>query len=588
MSGNQPAPAPISQALAASAYAPVVRGFAVATAAYYAFISLSHPFFETGAELAVLTSLSLAACAWAAGVSLWLRRRLPGALQLELAAISLFICFFANISAYLHLHFEQPKLIYFVLLALVSATTAPSQRVAYFCVATGMAGLVWFGRRADADFVSAYAYIGVAGAFAALGMATLMRGAVLRELRARLAAEALTIKAEAANRAKAAFLATISHEVRTPLNGVLGLAQAMERSPLVPAQRERLHLMQRSAESLLHILNDVLDLSKIEAGEMDIRHADFRLDDVADSLRRLYGPLARDKGLKFGVRTDFALGEMRHGDEERLLQVVSNLVSNALKFTPAGSVEVDISATPVHVVCTVRDTGIGIAAADQQHIFSRFVQVDHSTTRQVGGTGLGLAICRELTRLMGGRITVTSAPGTGSCFVLTLPMALVGARTAADEPSAAPADGISGVRVLLADDNLTNQTTLRLLLESFGARVGVADDGRQAVDAWQAERWDIVLMDIDMPVMDGVQATRAIREAELAYGRPRTPILAVTASVLAHEVDGYLREGLDGVVAKPVSMHLLIDRIQEAMAQRVRTGQEPTAEPVRLRAAASR
>ncbi|MFN3521572.1 MAG: ATP-binding protein [Phenylobacterium sp.] len=563
MSGR-PSPSETNlSALAGTAYTPVVRGFAAATAGYYAIIALSHPFFETGLALAVLAPLASASAVFAACVWAWLRRRSPPGAALEIATAGLFLCIFANIAASLRLSFDPDELIYFVLLALVSANTAPTQRTAYLFVAACAGGLVWFGRATGAELIDKHVFIGLAGAFAALGMATLMRGAVLRELRARLAAEALTIKAEAANRAKAAFLATISHEVRTPLNGVIGLAQAMDRSPLVPAQRERLHLMRRSAESLLHILNDVLDLSKIEAGELAIRNANFRLDDVADTLRRLYAPLAREKGLRFLVLTEFEIGEKRFGDEERLLQVLSNLVSNALKFTPAGEVVVEISANPSEVVCQVRDTGIGIAAADQEHVFSRFVQVDASATRRNGGTGLGLAICRELTRMMGGRISLSSSPGAGSCFTFCAPMPP--ARDAPESPAPAPAieEELDGLRILLADDNYTNLAALRLLLESFGAQVGVAEDGRQALEAWQAEGWDVVLMDIHMPGMDGVQATRAIREAELASGRPRTPVLAVTASAMPDEVTRYLREGLDGAVPKPVSMHQLVDAIHQ-------------------------
>lgn len=556
------------QAIVGAAYAPVVRGFALATAAYYAVITLAHPFFEQRLALAILAPLSLTASAWAAGIWLWLKRETPGALRLELAALSLTACFFVNVATHLTLQFDPDMLVYFIFLALAAATTAPSQRVAYVSVAACIGGLLWFGRHTGPALFNKHMFIGLAGGFAAMGMATLMRGTVLREVRARVAAEALTIRAEAANRAKAAFLATISHEVRTPLNGVLGLAQAMARSPLVPAQRERLQLMQRSAESLLRTLNDVLDLSEIESGEMALQPADFRLDDLADSIRRLYGPLARERGLRFTVRTNFAMGELRHGDERKLLQVVSNLAANALKFTASGGVEVEISGAPEQVTCVVRDTGAGISREDQQRIFARFVQLDDTSTRAAGGAGLGLAICRELTRLMGGRISVSSTPGAGSSFVVSVPMPLANVTPATEVACVDPSGGIAGVRILVADDNFTNLTTMRLLLESLGAQVGAAADGRQALDAWRDERWDVVLMDIDMPVMDGVEATRAIREIELSEGRPRTPVIAVTASVLARDIDNYLRAGMDGAVAKPVDMNLLSERIVEAVRQR--------------------
>ena len=207
------------------------------------------------------------------------------------------------------------------------------------------------------------------------------------------------------------------------------------------------------------------------------------------------------------------------------------------------------------------------------------MQLDDTSTRAAGGAGLGLAICRELTRLMGGRISVSSTPGAGSSFVVSVPMPLAHVSPATGSPCADPSGGIAGVRILVADDNFTNLTTMRLLLESLGAQVGVAADGRQALDAWRDERWDVVLMDIDMPVMDGVAATRAIRELELSEGRPRTPVIAVTASVLARDIDNYLRAGMDGAVAKPVDMDLLNERVVEAVRQRQATAEQSAGVP---------
>lgn len=548
------------------AYSPVLKGFSAATAVYYALISLSHPFFETGADLLLLNGLSIIAALWSLAVWCWLRRGPSDPRRLEAAAALIYVLFFANIAAYLSIHFVPHKLIYFVLLALVSGTTAPSGRLAIGAVAMSMAGLVAFGRHADGDFIDEYAFMGFAGCFASLGMALLMRGAVVRELQARMAAEALAVSAQAANRAQTAFLATMSHEIRTPLNGVLGMTQVMERDDLSPAQRKRLEVMNASARSLLEIINDILDMSKVEAGRLDIHPAEFRLDLLAESLRRLYEPLAQERGLTFDLACDVPAPAWRFGDEARLRQILGNLLGNALKFTVKGGVRLTISATAERLVCVVSDTGAGIAPDDQERVFDRFFQSDSSNTRSAGGAGLGLAICRELAQLMDGGITVSSAPGAGAAFTVDLAM-----------PEAFPADRpkpmtvaedrpLDRIRVLVVDDNATNRFVMTTLLEPLGAAVATVADGRHAVNAWAAADWDAILMDIHMPELDGVAATRLIRAAEHERSRPHTPIIAVTASVLPNEVQAYLAAGMDDVVAKPVACELLVEKLRRHIA----------------------
>ncbi|MCI3131636.1 sensor histidine kinase [Phenylobacterium aquaticum] len=249
--------------------------------------------------------------------------------------------------------------------------------------------------------------------------------------------EALAVQAQAANRAKSEFLATISHEIRTPLNGVLGMAQVMENTGLNPDQAGHLAVIRSSAQMLLSVVNDVLDISKIEAGQMTLAPAAFQLDQFADGLRRLYSALANDRGLDFSLTLhDLAPGP-RLGDEVRLRQILSNLVSNALKFTEDGGVRVVIRADAERATFAVHDTGIGIAPADQPQVFEKFVQADGSNTRRAGGTGLGLAICRDLTALMGGEVTLASAPGVGSTFTVSIPLPVLTATSA--EPTQAPA-----------------------------------------------------------------------------------------------------------------------------------------------------
>jgi signal transduction histidine kinase/ActR/RegA family two-component response regulator len=380
------------------------------------------------------------------------------------------------------------------------------------------------------------------------------------------AAETSALEAETANRAKSQFLANMSHEIRTPLNGVLGMAQLMVRHELTKAQRERLQTIELSAKVLLGVVNDVLDISKIEAGELAIAPTDFSLAEFAERTRRLHGPLAQEKGVGFQLTLDGDGPDIRHGDEVRLRQILGNLISNALKFTAAGEISVRLFRAQDDLICEVRDTGMGISQEDLSRIFDRFVQADASNIRQVGGAGLGLAICRELAGLMGGEISACSTPGVGSTFTLTLPMP--GRAWSADKaPAAQRLNPLAGQRILVVDDHPTNRLVLQTLLDEIGLGSAMAVNGREAVEAWNAEPWAAILMDIHMPEMDGLDATRAIRERERQTSHSRTPIIAVTASVLSHETEAYLRAGMDAVVAKPVDPELLIDALRPYLAQ---------------------
>ena len=581
----------------ASAYSPVVRGYLLAAACYYLLISLSHPFYETGLNLPILESLALAAAG--AGLFWWrrLKRQAPSLARLEAAALTINILFLANIVAYQLIHFEPLKLVYFVLLAVAFATSAPSRRVAYACTGAALVSLLLLARRAPGDLVASYGFLSIASAFCAIGMATLMRGAILRELKARLASDALNAKlenelaenrrlqaatqdlaaaAQAANRAKSEFLATISHEIRTPLNGVLGMAQAMDRGDLPEPQRERLGVVLSSARTLIEVVNDVLDISKIEAGKMELAAAPFDLIRFAEATRRLYESLAAEKGVTFGFVVEPSAEGWRHGDEVRLRQVVGNLVSNAVKFTDAGAIEVVVSGSAQGLAFRVRDTGVGIALGQQARIFEKFVQGDATTTRRAGGTGLGLAICRELVTLMGGEIGFESEAGRGTCFTFDVLMPVAAAQEATGLGGGA-GDIFGELRVLVVDDNSTNRMVLQTLLSHIGVASETACDGREAVNAWERGAWDAILMDIHMPEMDGLEASREIRAREAATGRPRTPIIAVTASVLAHETEGYFAAGMDSLIAKPIEVRRLMEVIEASLAAPKITATGPAA-----------
>jgi signal transduction histidine kinase/AmiR/NasT family two-component response regulator len=371
--------------------------------------------------------------------------------------------------------------------------------------------------------------------------------------------------AEAANQAKSDFLANMSHEIRTPLNGILGMAQVMAREESPETQAERLKIIQDSGEALLAILNSILDLSKIEAGQLELERHDFVLEDVVAGACEPFRALAARKGVAFDVEiAPQAKGAWR-GDALRLRQIVSNLASNAVKFTDSGRIVLDVDCTRGQLRFAMSDTGVGIAADRFDDIFQKFSQADASITRRFGGAGLGLAICRELVGLMGGEMSVQSAPGRGSTFSFVAPLERGGSPAAREAADSEP-EAERPLRILAAEDNATNRMILAALLAPLDAELTMVENGREALEACAHTAFDIVLMDIQMPEMSGVEATQAIRAAERAGGRPRLPILAVTANVMTHQVDAYFAAGMDGVVGKPLRIETLISEIESTLA----------------------
>jgi PAS domain S-box-containing protein len=375
-------------------------------------------------------------------------------------------------------------------------------------------------------------------------------------------------EAESATRAKSAFLATMSHEIRTPLNGVLGMAQAMAMGEVTDQQRERLEVIRQSGESLLAILNDVLDLSKIEAGKLELEQAEFDIDELSRGAIGAFAATAQAKGLDFDLKVERAARGVYRGDSVRVRQILYNLVSNALKFTETGGVSVVVGRRNKQLSIGVTDTGIGIAGDKLASLFQKFEQADASTTRRYGGTGLGLAICRDLAELMGGTVRAESTPGAGATFIAELPLTRVSAspaKTVAEPVERAEPIESAGIRVLAAEDNGMNQLVLRTLLEQIGVIPVIVGNGREAVAAWAREPWDLILMDVQMPEMDGPTATGVIRARERAERRARTPIVALTANAMAHQVAEYLRTGMDDFVAKPIEAGRLYAVIQDAL-----------------------
>jgi len=376
------------------------------------------------------------------------------------------------------------------------------------------------------------------------------------------------LSAEQANQAKSAFLATVSHEIRTPLNGVLGMAQAMRREPMSADQADRLKVLQQSGATLLTLLNDLLDMAKIEAGKVQLEPLDFDPEALARGACSAFAGIAVEKGLDLHFHKE---GEPAHyhGDPTRVRQILYNLIGNAVKFTDHGHVTVRLVFGAAGFELAVEDTGIGFSDEARASLFEKFGQADATTTRRFGGSGLGLPISRELANLMGGDIAVESRNGEGSTFRVTLPLPLATAPVVA--PAAATTEALADMAdqplsILVAEDNPTNQLVLRSLLGGDDFSLEVVEDGRLALEAWRKGAFDLILMDINMPIMDGVSATRAIRAEERAEGRARTPIIALTANAMDHQKHDYLAAGLDAHVSKPIEVVALFSAIADAVA----------------------
>ena len=391
--------------------------------------------------------------------------------------------------------------------------------------------------------------------------------------------------AESANLAKSEFLANMSHEIRTPLNGVIGVVAALAQTELTAAQREMVQLIESSGVTLERLVSDVLDFSKIEAGRLEIEPRTFDLRGELDAVIDVFRIKAEEKGLSFPVaRNDAARGEFT-GDDVRIKQMLSNLLSNAVKFTSEGEVRVRIEVTdpaeagqPSSLCFEVSDTGVGFDKEAAEHLFQRFSQADTTIPRRFGGSGLGLSITRALIEMMGGRIETESRPGKGSRFQVTLPLmractlAEYDADRAAAHQATVGADedpviaGLKGLRVLLADDHPINQRVVQLILEPFQVEVTTVENGQEALDAFEAGEFDLVLMDMQMPVMDGLAATRALRRLEAEHpGRPRTAVVMLSANAMRQHRHEAEAAGADLHVPKPVTAQRLIEGMFEAM-----------------------
>jgi signal transduction histidine kinase/DNA-binding response OmpR family regulator len=382
--------------------------------------------------------------------------------------------------------------------------------------------------------------------------------------------ESAKAAAESASQTKSDFLASMSHEIRTPMNAIIGIADLLAKTPLSPKQNEYVQIFRRSGDNLLNLINDILDLSKVETSQLELERTGFSLNDLLEKVREMVAVRAHEKGLALVCEIAPKVPSDLVGDPTRLRQVLLNLLGNAIKFTESGEVALRVtpdadSSVPGALRFTISDTGIGISGEKLGAVFERFTQADSSTTRRYGGSGLGLTISKRLVELMGGRIWVESGVGKGSVFSFAVPLEIwAGAtRQAAVSVGTGPEPALPALHILLVEDSPDNRTITVAYLQDTPYRVEIAENGAAAYVKFTAEHYDLVLMDRQMPVMDGLTATRAIRKWEQANHRPPTPIIALTASALKGDQEKCVAAGCTAYLAKPIKQEVLLQAIKE-------------------------
>ena len=460
-------------------------------------------------------------------------------------------------------HFEVQQLYWFGMVPLTSALTLAQRGAWEGAMMAGLGAATVGALRAFGLNFHAQSLPPIAQAvdLAEFLLALASLAVVFETLRTRHAQEA-----ERAAKARRLFLANVSHELRTPMNGVIGLSELLAASPLGPTQREHLALLRRSGESMVELINDLLDLTKLESGQFDLERAPVSVRSVVDDVTALVAAVALTKGMRVAPQVDQEVPAWLEGDPLRLRQVLQNLIGNAIKFSARGdTVGVNVGWSDGWLELAVKDQGIGMTPEAMAKLFKPFHQADETTTRRFGGTGLGLAITAELAGLMGGDVRVESAPGQGSTFRVRVRAPVTTAPPSAASPMPKRATHLGGGRVLVAEDNPINQVVTRGLCERLGLEVVMVENGQEAVAAVEASDFRLVLMDCQMPVMDGYEATERIRH--LPAPRCHVPIVALTASVYREELRQCIVAGMDETLAKPLTSAALVEVLERLWAR---------------------
>ena len=595
-----PYPADLAHA-AAQAYRRPIRIAAAVLSGYYALLACLHPMVLQPPVAGPLMGAAAGLCVAFAAIAWFLRRRQIGYPVLEALVLLGACAVTCKVLLHAGLARDPAQILYLPTVALAFGFLAPTVRTALACIAMASLAALGFTLVAAPDMaVMATAITLTTSVVAGLGAQMMHRSLarrmaenrrtrqLLRDLRrARLEADAQAARAADASHAKSAFLANMSHELRTPLNGILAVAATLEQELAVPRHRDMAGLIASSGRTLTALIGSVLDLSKIEAERLELVEEPFAVSETLVPQLELLRAQALAKGLALSVTVTPPARARFLGDPVRIQQITGNIVTNAIKFTARGSVRVrvDWSADTGLLDITVRDTGPGLTPELTARLFQRFSQADATSARRHGGAGLGLAIVKGLVDLMGGDVGVESTPGAGCLVSVSLPLVWLGAETAGagtgpaaprlkTPPSPAPIREVpatpgpvaqEAVRILLAEDHPANRRVVELVLEPLGVVLTCAQNGVEAVEAWKSAHFDVVLMDMQMPEMDGLDATRTIRRLEASGGRPRVPVIMLTANAMAEHRRWSEEAGADLHVSKPFTPTQLIGAIESVL-----------------------